>query len=74
MSPLRIIPLLLLTSCSTLTEIADLIPANTPQEQCLQQAGEWRAIISYDANNVPTQTGECVVVTRAHSDESKRTH
>jgi hypothetical protein len=52
--------LLALSGCQTLTEIADALPPLTPQEQCDASGGRWLFVTTYDANGVPTQSGECI--------------
>lgn len=49
-----------LSACQTLADIASLIPTPTPQQQCETGGGRWRTITKYDANGIPTYSGECI--------------
>lgn len=53
---------LFLCGCQALKVTGDVLSAlaPTPQEQCQQSGGKWRYITTYDAQDNPTTTGECV--------------
>ena len=53
---------LLLSGCQALKVTGDVLSAlaPTPQEQCQQSGGKWHYITTYDAQDNPTTTGECV--------------